>query len=176
MKKRDLYRFMEGLNMAKFEHPRVTYAVNKNKRQVEEIVKDMEKAKEIEEDMKEFVSKREELAKKHSAKDSKGNPKFISEVIFGRQQMVYDIPKKEDTGSKFRLELAELEEEYSEAIKKQTEKERKYEEEFLDDDTEFVPHMVELKLLEQNEKCPQAVMDRIYWMIKEEEEQKNKPK
>lgn len=176
MKKRELYKFREGLNSARFEHPRVTYAVNKNKRQVDEIIKDMEKAKEPDEKMAEFISKREELAKRFCAKDEKGKLKFITEVLNGRPQMVYDIPDREKPESDFRVELALLEEEYAEAIKGQTEKERKYEEEFLDDESEFEPHMVELKLLEQNEKCPQAVMDKIYWMIKEDDPPKTKEK
>ena len=54
MKKKDLYTFLRGLRSAKFEHPRVTYAVNKNKRLVDEVIKDMEKAVEPDDEMKKF--------------------------------------------------------------------------------------------------------------------------
>ena len=61
MKKRDLYRFNTGLKMTRFEHPRVTYGVNKNKRMLKEVIEDMEKAIALSEEMAKFTKEREAL-------------------------------------------------------------------------------------------------------------------
>lgn len=172
MKKRDLYAFQRGLNLSKFEHPRVTYAINKNKRRVREVIEDMEKAVEADEEYKKFQNEREELAKVHSEKDDKGKPK-LKQVPDpnkpGQMQMIYIIPGQEDEKSKYRKDLAKIEKKYAKAIEIHEEKIRKYNEEFLDDDTDYEPFMVPLDLLEAHEKCPQIVMDLIHWMVKVEE-------
>lgn len=167
MKKQDLYSFQRGLNMAKFEHPRCTYAVNKNKRQVKAIIEDMEKAVEPGEKMKEFTKEREDLAKKHCVKDEKGHPKLtrLPDPNTGGTQMIYDIPGQNDESSKYRKDLAKVEKKFDEAIKEHEEKVRKYNEEFLVDDTEYEPFMLPMSLLEAHEKCPQSVMDLIFWMV-----------
>ena len=169
MKKRDLYSFKNGLNSAKFEHPRVTYAVNKNKRLVDEVIKDMEKYVEESEQMKAFAKEREELAKKHCVKNDKGDPQL--KALPGRTQgevsMVYDIPGQNDVKSVYRKALAKIEAKFKEEITKHEKKVKTYNEEFLDDDTEYKPFMVDLELLEVHEKCPQNIMDLIHWMIRE---------
>lgn len=168
MKKRDLYSFMRGLKMAKFEHPRCTYAVNKNKRQIEEVIKDMEKAVEPSEEMTAFTKEREELAKKHCVNDEKGNPKLkrIPDPNSpGDFQTIYDIPGQNDENSKYRKDLAKVEKKHEKAVKEHEEKVRKYNEEFLDDATEYEPFMLPMSLLEAHEKCPQHIMDLIFWMV-----------
>ena len=173
MKKRDLYSFNRGLKLARFEHPRCTYAVNKNKRKVEEEIKTMETAVEASVEMKKYQEEREELAKVHAEKDEQGNPKLKRmpdpqdpEKI----QMVYVIPGQDDEKSKYRKALAKIEKTHEKAIKEHEEKVKKYNEEFLDDDTDFQPFMLEFEILEAHEKCPQIVMDLIHWMIKEPKE------
>jgi histidyl-tRNA synthetase len=168
MKKQDLYSFQRGLNMTRFEHPRCTYAVNKNKRQVKEIIEDMEKAVEPSEKMKEFTKEREELAKKFCVKDEKGNPqlkKLPDPNNPGQMQMIYDIPGQNDEKSAYRKALAKVEKTYEKEIKEHEEKVRKYNEEFLVDETEYDPFMLPMSLLEAHEKCPQNVMDLIFWMV-----------
>lgn len=167
MKKRDLYTFSRGLKAAKFEHPRVTYAVNKNKREVDVIVKDMEKAVEPDEEMEKFSKEREGLAKKYSVMDKDGKPalKKIPGNGPGEIQMVYDIVGQDDEKSDYRKALAKVEKKYTESIKKHEEKVKKYNDEFLGDESEFTPFMVPLTLLENHEKCPQHIMDMIYWMV-----------
>jgi len=64
MKKEDLYSFAKGLNLTAFEHPRVTYAINKNKRLVEQEIADMELSIAPDDQMKLFFKEREDLAKK----------------------------------------------------------------------------------------------------------------
>lgn len=174
MKKRDLYSFERGLSMATFDHPRVTYAINKNKRLVRQTIEDMEKAVEPSEKVKEFNKEREELAKKHCVKDKNGNPK-LNKVPDpskpGKFNMVYDIIGQDDPKSKYRKELEKLEKKFEKELKEQEEKIRQYNEEFLDDESDYKPFMVDIELLEAHEKCPQRVMDLIYWMIKEPKEE-----
>lgn len=170
MKKKDLYSFMNGLRMTKFEHPRSTYAVNKNKRQVEEIIKDMEKGIEPNEKVKEFTKKREELAKKFCVKDEKGQPKLkrAPGAQPGSMQMIYDIPGQDDEKSAYRKDLAKLEKEYKEELDKHQEIVDKYNTEFIEEETEYQPFMINLSFLEDHEKCPQPVMDLIHWMVKDD--------
>lgn len=167
MTKNDLYSFMRGLKQSKFEHPRVTYAVNKNKRLIDVIIKDMEKAVELSEEMKKFTTEREELAKKYSVLDEKGAPKIIRVpgANPGEVQMVYDIVGQNDPSSDYRKALAKLDKKFDGTIKEHEEKVRKYNEEFLNDDTEYEPFMVPLTLMETHEKCPQPIMDLIFWMV-----------
>lgn len=167
MKKVDLYSFRRGLDLAEFSHPRVTYAVQKNRRRVETEIKDMEVAIKQSEEFQKFVAEREELAKKHSEKDDKGNPKTKVVDSGDGPSRIYVIPGQEDVKSKYRVELAKIEKKYEKAIKEHSEKIRKYNEEFLKDDSDFKPFMVDLELLEQYEKCPQEVMNLIHWMIKD---------
>lgn len=172
MKKKDLYAFMRGLKMAKFEHPRSTYAVNKNKRLVEETIKDMEKAVEPSDEMKEFQKEREELAKTHGAKDEAGKPvlKKAPGMSPGSAQMIYDIPGQDDVKSNYRKALTKIEKKYNEEVDKHDSKVKKYNEEFLDEATEYKVFMIDLSFLEAHEKCPQPVMDQIWWMVKDDME------
>lgn len=166
MKNKDLYSFENGLKASAFEHPRVTYAVNKNKRTVRQTIDDMEKAIEPDEKVKEFLKEREELAKTHCLKDEKGNPK-IKRVpqLDGSFQTVYDVLGQDDEKSKYRKDLAKIEKKYEAEIKAHEEKLKKYNEEFLGDESDYTPHMVPLTLMEAHEKCPQNIMDLIYWMV-----------
>lgn len=167
MKKRDLYALNRGLGMAKFEHPRCTYAVNKNKRLVKEIIADMEKAVEPSDKMKEFTKEREDLAKKHCVNGEDGKPKLkkVPGQEPGQVQMIYEILAQEDEKSDYRKALAKVEKKFKEEIDAHELKVKKYNEEFLDDDSEFEPFMLPLSLMEANEKCPQQVMDLIYYII-----------
>jgi seryl-tRNA synthetase len=176
MKKRDLYTFEQGLEMASFNHPRCTYAVNKNKRMVRQTIEDMEKSIEQSEKLKEFGKKREDLAKEHSEKDEQGNPVLKDVPIAGKpgkKQKIYVIPGQDDEKSKYRKALAKLEKEYEEEIKAQEDKVDKYNREFLEDETEFKPFMLDGELLDQHEKCPQPVMDLIFWMVDYKDEPKD---
>ena len=172
MKKADLYAFRRGLDITQFNHPRVTYAVNKNKRLVKAEIEDMEKTIAPDERMKEFQKKREELAMEYATKDSSGNPKtkLVPGLNGDKSQYAYDIPDQEDLESPYRKKLSKLEKEYKSDIDAHIEKERKYQDEFLLDDAEFLPFKVPLDLLEAHEQCPQNIMDLIYWMIKEPEQ------
>ena len=83
----------------------------------------------------------------------------------GEVQMIYDIAEQHDENSDYRKSLSKLEKKYKEEIDKHEEKVKKYNEEFLDDDSEFEPFMVPLTLIETHEKCPQPIMDEIFWMV-----------
>lgn len=167
MKKKDLYSFLRGLKASKFEHPRVTYAVNKNKRLVEDVIKDMEKAVEPDKEMTEFTKEREDLAKVHCVKDDKDQPKLkrVPGQNPGEVQMIYEIIGQDDEKSDYRKALTKVEKKFADAITKHEDKVKKYNEEFLDDKTEYDVFMVPLTLMETHEKCPQNIMDLIFWMV-----------
>ena len=120
MKKQDLYPFMRGLKMANFQHPRVTYAVNKNKRLVGDIIKDMEEKNTTPgEEMKKFTTEREDLAKEHCKKDDKKNP-ILKQIPNPEDPMnpqtVYDIPGQDDPGSKYSKEIVKLNKKFEKDI------------------------------------------------------------
>lgn len=168
MKKRDLYAFQSGLGMTQFEHPRCTHAVNKNKRLVKVAISDMEKHIDPSDEMKEFGKEREELAKKHCVKDEKDAPKLkqVPGKNPGEIQMIYEIVGQDDPKSDYGKDLAKIQKKYKEGIEAHEEKVRKYNTEFLDDDSDYKPFMLKLQTLEDyKEKCPQPVMDLIHWMV-----------
>jgi hypothetical protein len=168
MKKEDLYSFSKGLNLTAFEHPRVTYAVNKNKRLVEQEIADMELSIAPDEQMKLFFKEREELAKKFSFKNEQGQPKMKkAPAANGKFQWLYDIEGQMDDTSAYSLELGILKGKFKDDIEKHDLKEKQYNEVFLKDNTEFKPFMLKLELIEAHEKCSQGIMDLIFWMIEE---------
>ena len=170
MKKIDLYSLMGGLKKTNFVHPRSTYAVNKNKRQIKEIIEEMELSIKPSEKMSEFMKDREELAKTHSAKDEKGKPKMIEVkgVDPEAKQMVYDIIGQDDPKSDYEKAFAKLKKKFEEEIKVQEDKVEKYNEELRDKETEYNVFMIELSFLQEHEKCPLDVMDLIWWMVKDD--------
>ena len=134
---------------------------------LKEVIEDMEKAIALSEEMDKFTKEREALAKKHCEKDEAGKPKLKKAPgqNSGEVQMIYDIAEQHDENSDYRKSLSKLEKKYKEEIDKHEEKVKKYNEEFLDDDSEFEPFMVPLTLIETHEKCPQPIMDEIFWMV-----------
>jgi len=154
--------------MAKFEHPRVTYAINRNKRKVQELIEDMAKTISPDENMKKLLNEKEVLAKEHCAKDKKGRPLFktVQSDETGESVTIYDIPDQNNENSPYRKELDKLEKKHEEALKVQRDKEQKYRD-LLDDESDFKPFMLKLDVLEAHEKCPQEVMDLIHWMIED---------
>ena len=168
MKRRDVYSFRDGLKMTAFTHLRITYVVNDNKRKTTNLIDDWEKEIAPVGEMKELIKLREDLAKKHSAKEKDGKPKMITKAGRTPMEVVreYDIKDKDDPKSKYSVEFAKLDKKYKKAIEEHAEKIRIYNEEFLDDECDFKPTTVKLTLVEEKETCPQAVMDLIYPMIK----------
>lgn len=167
MKNKDLYSFKRGLDQSEFTHPRITYAINKNKRKVIEVLRDIEKTKEPDAEYKKFEEERSILAE-HYAIVGKNGKKIIEvpDLLTGENQFIYNIPDIENEKSDYRKELSKLEKKYKSAIDKNDDKLKKFKE-FLEDENEFIPHMIDLELLEQHETCPQKVMDKIFWMINE---------
>jgi uncharacterized protein YdiU (UPF0061 family) len=165
MKRKDLQFFYEGLHHAKFDNPKITYAITKNKRRLQEIIEDLQKsAPQPDEKMQEFLNKREDLAKQYANKDKDGNPlKRVIPVAVGRNMTVYDVPDADNEESPFRKAIKPLQEEYKEDIEAHSKKEEDFEK-FLQEESEYVPFMVNLQTFE-DEKCPQQIMDLIFWMI-----------
>ena len=168
MKKKDVYSFKMGLDMATFQHPRVAYAVTKNKRLVKEVIADMEKFVEESDELKKYNEERESLAKIHAEKDEAGNPKMkrVSGTTPQDMKFAYIIPSAEDKNSKYSKAIDKLQKQYKEAIEEHDKKIEKYNKEFLEDESDFEPFQIELSIVEEHEKVPQQVMDLIFPMIK----------
>lgn len=168
MKRIDIYNFQRGLELTEFTHIRATFTVNDNKRKSADYIKKMEKEIEPSDDFKEFEKEREELAKKHSFKDDKGEPKLIRKAgrILSQIVSMYDVEGIENDKSRYNIALSKLNKKHKEAIEKQEEKVRMYNEEFLNDECDFTPTKIKMRLIEEHEKCPQGVMDLIFPMIK----------
>lgn len=139
----------------------------KNKRNVIDVIKDIEKTKEPDEAYKKFEEEKSILAE-HYAKILPTGSKItqIPDLLTGDMKNVYNIPDINDENSPYRKELAKIEKKHKTAIDKHNDKLKKFQD-FMEDESDFTPHMIDFELLEQNEQCTQEVMDRIFWMINE---------
>lgn len=167
MKRSDLYLFRDGLESADFHNPKVVYAITKNKRLVKSEIEDMEKVIEPSKKLKEYFSKKEEIAQKYTPKE---NNRFKTRELFnhntGKKTMVYAVDGEFNPQSPFNEEIGKLNEEYKGEIDDQKEKEKRYNEEFLNEISEFIPFQVSIEEF-NGEKCDQNVIDLIHWMIKD---------
>jgi hypothetical protein len=162
MKKKEIYDFSKGLDESAFEHPSITYIVNVNKREVKERIEDMEKCVEPDEEMKKFTEERRVLAEKHAKKNEDGSSKTIN--IEG-QLPYYDIEGQFDTNSSYSKEFVKLQKKYKATTDKHDAKVKAFNEVLMEEESDFKPKMLLLSVLVKHEKCPQSVMDKIFYMI-----------
>lgn len=169
MRNKDVYTFLEGMIESDFKHPRITYAINKNKRSAKNEIEDMEKGITPDKKYTAFTQEREEVNKKFCKKDDKGKPVFRKVPIGGgKVETQYDIEQANDPNSDYSKEIKALSEKHQDTINKHTEKIIKYNTEFLNDESEYVPFKVGLSVISEHEDCSQHIMDKIHWMIDEE--------
>lgn len=167
MKNGELYEFHQGLNSINLTGSRFTYAITKNRRKIEQAIKEMDKQRKPSKEYEEFLNKIEENKKKHAVKDEKG--KFVlidGPLADGRPGKFFDIPDKDNPEGEFLKGVKALEEEYKEQIAEQKEKERKFVEEYLEEESEYKPHPVNIS--DVPKEITQVEMDLIYWMIDDE--------
>ena len=167
MKRKDLYKFQEGLEMIQLTGAKFTYAITKNKRRIESEIKIMEKAKEPMEEFKAYQKELEKLYIKHADKDANGKPKSKPIMVSAtRSSRQYIIPGLDDPDSIFGKALAKLRNTHKASIEAQEKREEEFAE-FLDEESEWEPFMIDLDIVPDD--IHQGIMDRIIWMIKDTE-------
>jgi hypothetical protein len=168
MKKEQLYEFYEGLMYLNLTGSRFTYAITKNKRKVEQAIKEMDKERKPSKNYEKFLEKLEENKKYHALKDEKG--KFVlidGNGPDGNPMKFYDIPEKDNPEGPFLIGVKALEEEYKDVIAEQKEKEKKFIEQYLQEESDYEPFKVNIS--DVPKEITQKEMDLIYWMIDENE-------
>lgn len=168
MKNRKLFELEKGLNLTKFEHPMITHIIGKNKRTLKEFTGDILKTSEPTEEFNEYHLKLEAIAKRYCKRDELDKP-IMKRVSMGSENEfkdIYDIPDDLLIKKLYNEELLECAKENMEVIKRREDQLRGYEE-LLDQESLFIPVMLDLELLVKYEKCPQEIMDLIYPIIKE---------
>jgi hypothetical protein len=165
MKRKELYDIEKKLYQAKQPGKTFTFVIADNKKKVQEKIAEMEKQKEYSPAFLDYLKKIEELKKKHATKDHLGRPKMKPGNSPARSNMMfYDILNSEDPQSEFRKSLAELETANRELILEQDEKERKYWEEYLEEELgEFKFRMI--KYTEVPKDITQEEMDAILFLV-----------
>jgi len=151
--------------MAQLTGRRFTYAVSENKDTLAVEIGHMEKFKKPTSEFEEYSKKLEEFNKKWAEKDAGGNPK-VKKIPLSPTRATYQyvIPGINDQHSEYALALTEFNKPYLKVIKEQEEKEREYEEEFLEEPANFSPFMIDLD--DVPDSIPQPIMDRIKFMIR----------
>ncbi len=167
MKRSDLYKFQEGLEMAQHKGAKFTYAVTKNKRRVKTEIVDMESGKKPSQAYEKYKKEQEAVNIQFAEKDEGGNPRTERKVLGPtRAQEVYVIPGENDPKSEFSKETDALRKKHDVAVKAHTKKIEKHQE-FLKEETDWKPFMIDLDIVPED--ISQYVMDRIDWMINDVE-------
>jgi len=165
MKRGNVYVLKRGHDICKLKGKKFTYVISKNKRSLDQEVEDMEKFKLPSEEFKNFQKDLEDIRLKHAKKDSNNKPIIINRPgPMGRPQQAYDIDGPEDVNSPFRKDVAKCEKKYKEAIDKQEDIMKKFQEEFLQEEVE-----IELLQVDYDEDVPDDItqdeMDGIFDVI-----------
>lgn len=172
MKRFELLEMAEGLDRVRQKGSKFCYAITKNKRKLQQEVRDMEQAIKPSEKFKEFLQETETLKRKLAKKDDKGNPIIVQKLSHnGNYAQHYDIPDAETPGGEFQEKMKVITTKYKEYIKEHEAKVKDYREGFLQEDVEFQFHMI--KLEDIPEDISQEEMDIIFPMISNGEEGKN---
>ena len=116
-------------------------------------------------EFKKYQEELDVLYKEYAEKDALGKPKteafMMNAVRKGRR---YVLPGKDDSESKYTKALVKLQKKHKAAIEAQDKQEEEYQE-FLKEDTEWKPFMIDLDIVPDD--IHQLIMDKIIWMIKD---------
>ncbi|HUU99456.1 MAG TPA: hypothetical protein VMW32_00700 [Bacteroidales bacterium] len=155
-------------------HVRLSYAVAKNKRKLLEIQKDLQEIIKQSEGYKKFMKEKTKLLQKHAERDDKGRP--VVNIINSIEGPIenYTLKGGSAPGSPFAADLEKLKARYKKDIEERESQTMAYNE-FLEKESEFEPHMVTEDLLPEK-GIPQAAMNGLIYMIKEEEKKKPRGK
>ena len=149
--------------MAQMTGAKFTYAVKKNKDRIASEIKAMEKEPGAE--FKKYQEELDVLYKEYAEKDAMGKPKTEAFMLTPTQKgRRYILPGKDDPESKYTKALVKLQKKHKAAIEAQEKKEEEYQE-FLKENTEWKPFMIDLDIVPED--IHQLIMDKIIWMIKD---------
>ena len=157
MKRIDLIKLYNALNNCELTGRAFTYFISKNKEILEAEIKHIEKYVEPSEEYKEFLKKIDELKMEHAVKDEAGDP-VINTDESGKQTIQIDDKKALVDAAKA------LEEENKELVEDDAETQRKYREEFLEEEVSL--DLEYLKFEDVPEDIDQKTMDGIISIIK----------
>lgn len=163
MKRKNLIKLYNTLSECDLKGNKFTYIITKNKRILEEELKDMEEFVKPSDEFKEVKEKIEALKLKHVNKDDNGDPIIIEKTIAGNKVEVYDIPNSKDENSDFNKEFKTLQEENKDLIDEQRKKEQDYVNIFLEEEVDI--DLAKLKIEDIPENISQNIMDGIFDII-----------
>jgi DNA-binding transcriptional regulator PaaX len=145
---------------------RLSYAVAKNKRNLASVKEDITTLLKHSDAYSLFMDEKTKLLEKHAERDEQG--KAITNMINspGGPITNYRIKGGVGPGSVFAGELERLKKKHQTALDERTKQEEAYER-FLDEESDFIPHMVTEDLL-PDKGIPQRAMDALLFMIKDE--------
>lgn len=164
MKRKKLYDIEKSLQTVKLIGKTTAFVIADNKKRISEAIQEMEKQIEHSPELKEHIKKVEDLMREYSEKDHIGRPKMKpGNYPGGERGMFYTIPGSEDPDSEFRKKLADLEVKNKKSILEHEEKERIYQEEYLEMETDF--QLRTIKYSELPKDITQDQMDAIMILL-----------
>jgi len=152
---------------------RFSYAVARNKRLLEPVIKSLEEMVKPSEEHVKFIAERKKILQEFAKKDENGDPIVRAAVVAGQQQETYMIPGISDMSNEFNIKLDKLKKKFKKEIDEQEVKEKEYDEHLDEEAKDFAPIMVEWKLVP--DELSQQAMDGVLLMIKEESVTPDKP-
>lgn len=153
---------------------RFSYAVARNKRLLEPIIKSLEEMVKPSDEMNKFTEERQALLKEHADKDENGDPIVQISMVNGQRRETFKIPGINNKDNKFTLEMDKLKKKYKKELDEQEAKEKGYENHLVVTVDQFVPITVDMKLVPDG--LSQEAMDGVIFMIREEVEVSEKTK
>ena len=164
---------MDQVNPASL-HVRLSYAVAKNKRKLLEVEKDIKALLKQSEGYGKFMDEKIKLLQKHAERDDKDRP--ITNIVQSAEGPIenYTLRGGSGPGSPWAIDLDKLKNKHKVALEERNKQVEKYNQ-FLDEESDFDPHMVTEDLLPEK-GIPQAAMNGLIFMIKEEGKTKKQRK
>jgi hypothetical protein len=167
----DCLRLFEGLGEVNASNmsAKFNYAISKNRNMLEGIIKDLNKTIEETDDFKKYREAKNKILEKYARKDSEGNPIMVNQDAGGgRTIRVYDVPERflTDPGTSCGIELQSLRKKHKKVIDEREKQIDSYNE-LLEDISEFVPFLIDLK--EVPSGLSRRAMDAVFLIIKDEE-------
>jgi len=152
-------------------HVRLAYAVAKNKRKLSEIEEDIKALLKQSEGYSKFIDEKTKLLQKHAERDDKDRP--VTKIINSIEGPIenYTLRGGSGPGSPFAKDLEKLKLKHKKEIEEREEQVKKYNQ-FLEEKSDFDPHMITEDLLPEK-GIPQAAMNGLIFMIKEEPKHRN---
>lgn len=179
MKNDELYVMKEGLNAVP---DKVSYqdekkkgiinfkfSVSKNKRMLNNHLKDVEEAIKSSEDYSKYRKEEQELSKKFCRKDEEGKNIIIPTVEGRVKGERYDIEGQDDPDSEYSLAFKKLENKYRKEIDERKVQLDKFNI-FLEEESDFEPYLIPFNLVPDD--LPQSAMDGVLFIIEVKEEKK----